>query len=108
MEKHSFIGSLARVEATILLGTAGISLDETQWTRLVPHLIPTKKMAAHSGSLQTDISVFARRHSLALGLDHASLQLAIVRADGAATHFRSSEMAIRTFLSDSVDDSSGV
>jgi len=92
----------------MLLAEAGLGLDDTQWARLAPHLTPAKKVVAHSGSLQTDVSVFARRNSLALGLDRASLQLAIVRTDGAATHFRSEEMAIRTFLSVSVDDPNGI
>jgi hypothetical protein len=95
----------------MFLEETGLCLDASQWARLEPYATSPNVVAASSGQLRTQVSTFARRGTTALGFDHTFRQLVLVTsADQSglceSRRFKSNELAIRAFLSNS--DSNGI
>ena len=98
------IDSLEYVELGFLLDEAGVRLTEDQFSRLKPHLVPMRSVAAVSGQLRTKARVFARRGSAALAVHDTFATLLIGQIRGRSPlqnveRYTSSEMALRVFLS---------
>jgi hypothetical protein len=98
------VDSLRYLELRMLLEEGGVVLSDDQLARLAPYLVPPRVVRAVAAQLRTEASVFARRKSTALALDHTFAKLVIGRADGKSSlrdveRYSSPELAVRTFLS---------
>ena len=98
------IDSLEYVELGFLLDGAGVSLTESQLSRLKPHLVPVRTVQAVSGQLRTKAQLFARRGPAALAVDDTFATLLVGESNGRSPlrnveRYASPEMALRAFLS---------